>query len=179
MKKPIWTRYEKHIDTFYDCLPFVPNVIYITVLVVGYIWGVKTHCVQLPNGINIGKQAVFDLSSPLFLPEVVPKYKNGRSLLPGDAWPFFATETTVYGTAEAKDTKDDFGFVWRMDTGLIRWDEDPVLYDRLIEEAGPLLEGTQYGGFSSAIIMQELQKQPEYADQKCRTRWVVWSGIVR
>ena len=39
MKKPNWTRYEKHIDTFYDCLPFVPNVIYITVLVVGYIWG--------------------------------------------------------------------------------------------------------------------------------------------
>ncbi|MEW9921088.1 hypothetical protein AB2B41_15855 [Marimonas sp. MJW-29] len=142
------------------------------IFALAFSWGVPTRCVQLPNGMNIGKQAIIDLAKPYFRPEVVPKFQNGKSLLPGDAWPFFTTETTVYGTAEANDADDDFLFVWRMDTGLIRKDEDPARYQRLIEEAGPLLEGTRYGGFGSEIIMRQLQKQPAYADQTCWTRWI-------
>lgn len=136
-------------------------------------WGVATRCVQLPNGMNIGKQALIDLNRPYFRPDIVPKFPNGKSLIPGDAWPFFVTKTTVYGTAIEKDADDDFRFVWRMDTGLVRRDEDPTRYQRLIEEAGPLLEGTRHGGFGTEIIMWQLQKQPEYANQSCRTRWIV------
>ena len=137
-----------------------------------FFWGIPTHCVQLPNGMNIGKQAIIDFAKPYFLPEVVPKFPNGKSLLPGDAWPFFTTETTVYGIAETNDADDDFRFAWRMDTGLIRRNEDPIRYQRLIDEAGPLLDGTRHGGFGSIIIMWQLQKQPAYADQTCRTRWI-------
>ena len=75
-----------------------------------FFWGVPTSCVRLPNGLNIGKQALIDLSRPYFRPDIVPKFNNGKSLLLGDAWPFFATETTVYGTAEANDPNDDFWF---------------------------------------------------------------------
>lgn len=137
-------------------------------------WGISTRCVQLPNGINIGRQAIVDFAKPYFRPEVVPKFPNGKSLLPGDAWPFFTTETTVYGTAEANNPDDDFRFVWRMDTGLIRRDTDPVRYQLLIDEAGQLLEGTRHGGFGSEIIMWQLQKQSAYANQTCRTRWLTW-----
>ena len=50
--------------------------------------GIKTTCARLPNGINIGYQALIDLSTPYFKPDIVPKYENGASLLPRDAWPF-------------------------------------------------------------------------------------------
>ena len=56
-----------------------------------FFWGVPTSCVRLPNGLNIGKQALIDLSRPYFRPDIVPKFNNGKSLLLGDAWPFFAT----------------------------------------------------------------------------------------
>ena len=139
-----------------------------------FFWGVPTSCVRLPNGLNIGKQALIDLSRPYFRPDIVPKFNNGKSLLLGDAWPFFATETTVYGTAEANDPNDDFRFIWQRDAGLIRKGEDPIRYERLIDEAGPLLEGTRYGGFGSEVIMRELQKQPDYTNQTCRTQWITW-----
>ncbi|WP_432448156.1 hypothetical protein [Aliiroseovarius marinus] len=135
--------------------------------------GVRTTCVHLPNGINIGKQAVLDLSRSYWKPDIVPKYPSGASVLPGDAWPFHTTATTIYGTAE--DSKHgDFEFAWREDTGLIRHDEDPRLYETLLSDAGSLLEGTIYGGFDSHIVLLELQKRPEYAGQRCRTRLIRW-----
>ena len=45
--------------------------------------GIKTSCARLPNGMNIGHQALIDLSAPYFKPDIVPKYENGVSLLPG------------------------------------------------------------------------------------------------
>jgi len=89
------------------------------VFALGFFWGVPTHCVQLPNGLNIGKQALLDLNRPYFRPDIVPKFDNGQSLLPGDAWPFYATETTVHGLALEADPEDDFWFAWREDTGLV------------------------------------------------------------
>ena len=55
------------------------------VLALGFFWGGPTHCVQLPNGLNIGKQALIDQSRPCFRPDIVPKFDNGKSLPPGDA----------------------------------------------------------------------------------------------
>ena len=136
--------------------------------------GVPTSCVRLPNGLNIGKQALIDLGEPYFLPNIVPKLDNGTALLPGEAWPFFATATTVFGTAEEENHTDDFRFVWRKDTGLVLKREEPERYARLIKEAGILLEGTRYGGFSSHMVMMELQKYPAFQGQTCRTRWVNW-----
>lgn len=134
--------------------------------------GIPTACVKLPSGMNIGLQAVIDLSRPYFLPDIVPKFDNGKSLLPADAWPFFATQTTVHGRAMEADAKDDFWFAWRKDEGLVRRDEDPTRYQRLLKEAGPLLDGTRHGAFGSEIIMRQLQKQPAYKGQTCRTRWI-------
>jgi len=105
-----------------------------TVLSFGVYWGLPTYCVQLPNGLNIGKQALIDLSRPYFRPDIVPKFDNGQSLLPGDAWPFFSTETTVHGLAEETDPQDDFWFAWRKDTGLVLKAENPALGDDSLPE---------------------------------------------
>ena len=119
--------------------------------------GMKTTCARLPNGMNIGYQALIDLSTPYFKPDIVPKYENGASLLPGDAWPFFATETTVYGLAEGKDHNSGFWFAWREDTGLILKKNNPEEYGKIVSEAGELLEHTEYGMFSSHIVMRNLK----------------------
>jgi len=135
-------------------------------------WGGPTHCVQLPNGLNIGAQALIDLNRPYFRPDIVPKFDNGKSLLPGDAWPFYATETTVHGRALDADPEDDFWFAWREDTGLVLKVEDPALYEELVSEAGTPLGNKGVRGVASHIVMMELQNQPEYANQTCRTRWI-------
>ena len=136
--------------------------------------GIKTTCARLPNGMNIGHQALIDLSSPYFKPDIVPKYENRASLLPGDAWPFFATETTVYGLAEGEDHNSDFWFAWREDTGLILKKNKPEQYEKIVSESGELLEHTEYGGFDSHIVMMNLKKAPEYKNQTCRTRLSKW-----
>lgn len=142
------------------------------ILSLGFYWGVPTRCVQLPNGLNIGKQALIDLNRPYFMPDIVPKFRNGRSLLPGDAWPFYATETTVHGRALEADPEDDFWFAWREDTGLVLKTENSVLYEKLISEAGTPLGNKGVRGVDSHIVMMELQSRSEYAYQTCRTRWI-------
>jgi hypothetical protein len=139
-----------------------------------FFWGVPTSCVRLPNGLNIGKQALIDLSRPYFRPDIVPKFNNGKSLLLGDAWPFFATETTVHGLAEEANPQDDFWFAWRKDTGLVLKSENPALYEKLVSEAGTPIGSKGINVVSSHIVMMELQKKTEYAGQTCRTRWITW-----
>ena len=71
--------------------------------------GIKTTCARLPNGMNIGYQALIDLSTPYFKPDTVPKYENGI-LTAWGCLAFFATETTVYRLAEGEDQTSDFWF---------------------------------------------------------------------
>jgi len=143
------------------------------VLSLGLYWGVPTHCVQLPNGLNIGKQALIDLSRPYFRPDIVPKFDNGKSLLPGDAWPFFTTETTVHGLALEADPDDDFWFAWREDTGLVLKTENAALYEKLVSAAGTPMGNKGINVVGSHIVMMELQRRHEYANQTCRTRWII------
>jgi hypothetical protein len=110
--------------------------------------------------MNIEYQALIVLSTPYFKPDIVPKYENGAPLLPGDAWPFFATKTTVYGLAEGEDHNRDFWFAWRKGTGLILNKHKPEEYDKIVSEAGELLEHTEHGMFSSHIVMRNLKKHP-------------------
>lgn len=159
-------------------MPKLIKIIVFTILAVTFALiaqrGIKTTCARLPNGMNIGYQALIDLSTPYFKPDIVPKYENGASLLPGNAWPFFATETTVYGLAEGEDHNRDFWFAWREDTGLILKKDKPEEYDTIVSEAGKLLEHTDDGMFSSHIVMRNLKKHPDYKKQTCRTRLLTW-----
>ncbi len=171
MGKSIWTPRKAHMGRY---RLFFATAMLGAVLSLGFHWGLPTHCVQLPNGLNIGKQALIDLNTPYFRPDIVPKFDNGRSLLPGDAWPFFATETTVYGLAEETDPRDDFWFAWREDIGLVLKTENPALYEKMVSEAGTPFGRTGIDIVSSHIVMMELQKKSKHANQTCRTRWIVW-----
>ena len=147
----------------------------VLVLLVGfYIWGAQTRCVRLPNGINIGYEAILNFSKPYFRPGVVVKYRSGDQLLPGDAFPFFATETTVYGTAAERGGSESRRFAWREDVGLVFRYNQPGLYMRLVSDAGPKLDGVKAGNLGVGIYYLDLKKIPDYDGQWCRTRWIRW-----
>ena len=95
-------------------------------------------------------------------------------MLPGDAWPFFATETTIYGLAEGPDHNSDFWFAWRTDTGLVLKKTEPELYEEIVSEAGERLDSTGISVISSHIVMRNLKKHPEYKNQTCRTHLLTW-----
>lgn len=136
--------------------------------------GIRTECVRLPSGLNIGKEALLDLGSPYLRPRVVVKFNDGKPLLPGDAWPFFATETTVHGLALEADQRDDFWFAWRRDTGIVLKSQNPDQYDAIVADAGVMLGGITIDVVGPKIVMMELQKDIAYRNQKCLTRWVTW-----
>jgi hypothetical protein len=64
------------------------------------------------------------------------------------------------GLAEGEDHNRDFWFAWREDTGLILNKHKPEEYDKIVSEAGELLEHTEHGMFSSHIVMRNLKKHP-------------------
>ena len=148
--------------------------IFLSVLALAGYRGVPTSCLRLPNGINIGKQALVDMSAPYFRPEIVPKFENGASLLLGDAWPFYATETTVYGLALGADHHSDFWFAWRKNNGLILKENEPERYEKITAEAGERLYGTGTAVIGSDIIFMNLRKTIQFQNQTCRTRFLTW-----
>lgn len=152
---------------------FVPGIFLSVLTLAGY-RGFPTSCVRLPNGINIGKQALIDLSASYFKPNIVPKFENGASLLSGDAWPFFVTETTVYGLALEADYRNDFWFAWRKDTGLVLKENEPQRYETITAEAGEQLYGTGSAVIGSGIVFMNLKKTIQFQNQTCRTRLLTW-----
>ena len=54
-------------------------------------------CAELPNGLRIGREALFDPRKYLWTPNVVVKLPDGTTLVPGGSHSFYFSETTVYG----------------------------------------------------------------------------------
>ncbi len=57
-------------------------------------------CVPLENGMNLGYEAVFDLSRPLFKPIAVPRFPDGTPLIRVETWALYVTDTTIYGLTD-------------------------------------------------------------------------------
>ncbi len=72
---------------------------------------------RLQNGLNLGYEAVFDLSRPFWMPIAIPKFRDGTPLVESDIWPIYVTDTTIHGLALGNVTDKDFWLAWRADTG--------------------------------------------------------------
>lgn len=103
------------------------------------------RCVQLKNGLNLGYNAVFDMSDPYLQPHGVPKYPDGTPLFDQPSWSVFITHTTVYGRTFGKPGEKAFDYVWRADKGLVRKKKDRETYQKLMTEAGPANAGLGTG----------------------------------
>lgn len=131
-------------------------------------------CVQLQNGLNLGYAAVFDLSRSFLKPIAVPRLPDGTPLIRDDMWAIYITDTTIYGWALGETSGEDYDYAWRADTGLILKEENPVLYERLITEAGHANWDIDIGSVGTGWLLNELIKRPEFNVHRCPTSLITW-----
>lgn len=139
-------------------------------------WGYNRtyrQCVKLENGLNLGYEAVFDLSRSVFRPIAVPKFADGTPLIRDDLWSIYVTGTTVYGESLAS-AGAGFRFAWRADAGLVYSHQDSALYDRLVANAGPANRGLGTGDYGVQVMMATLSKRPDFPAHRCPTALVTW-----
>ena len=132
------------------------------------------QCVALENGLNLGYEAVFDLGRPFFKPIAVPKFRDGTPLIRDDLWAIFVTDTSLYGVSLAVPDANGYYFAWRGDSGLIKQDQDPSLYDRLVREAGPPNWDIEIGSVGTDWLLNELIARPEFNVHRCPTTLITW-----
>jgi len=131
-------------------------------------------CVPLENGLVLGYEAVFDLSRPYGRPIAVPKQADGTPLIHEETWEIFVTDTTLYGLAMGPSAAENYAFVWRADSGLVRQRDDGATYDKLVAEAGPANLGIEIGAVGTGWLLAELMRRQGAVRQRCPTRLLIW-----
>ena len=130
-------------------------------------------CVQLPNGMHLGYEAVFDLSHPYLKPFAVPKIPNGTPLIRKQTWAIYFIETTLYGSTMNPDDTEH-RFAWRADTGLVFQMSDSKNYDSLIAETGPANKDIGAGQIGASVALNRLLELKQSNVQKCPTALITW-----
>lgn len=127
------------------------------------------QCVPLKNGLALGYEAVFDLREPHFMPIAVPKFPDGTPLIRDETWAIYVTDTTVHGWGMAPRSEADYRFAWRVDTGLVRQQDDPQTYDRLVAEAGHANWDIEIDAVDTGWLLQELLRRRAPDRPRCPT----------
>lgn len=131
-------------------------------------------CVPLENGLNLGYEAVFDLSRPYFRPTAVPRFPEGTPLIRDETWAIFVTETTIYGLAMGPSSEADYRFAWRGDAGLVRQQDDQATYEALIAEAGHANWDIEIDNVGTGWLLDELLRRQQPASKRCPTSLLTW-----
>jgi hypothetical protein len=126
------------------------------------------NCVHLENGLNLGCEAVFDLSNSYLWPIAVPRYKDGTPLLRDQTWSTKITDTTIYSLALGA-IPHRYYFVWRADTRLIYETADPKIYQDLVAKAGPANWDFKVNAIDTASLLNKFIKNPNFKVEKCPT----------
>jgi len=132
------------------------------------------ECVQLENGLNLGYEAVFDLSRPYFKPIAIPKFPDGTPLIRDEMWEIYITNTTVYGMALGPTSEEDYWYAWRADIGLVLKEDDPAPYERLVAEAGNANWDIEIGSIGTGWLLKELIRRPQFEVRSCPTSLITW-----
>ncbi|WP_350335552.1 hypothetical protein [Coralliovum pocilloporae] len=131
-------------------------------------------CVTLENGLNLGYEAVFDLSRSYFKPIAVPKFVDGTPLIRDEMWAIYITSSTVYGWALGPTSQQDYWYAWRADVGLTRKKDDPYLYQRLVSESGSANWDIDVSSIGTGALLNELFERPDFSSHKCQTNLITW-----
>ncbi len=124
-------------------------------------------CVVLPNGLTVGYEAWIAPGRNLWQPGVVLKSPIGSTLVADDLDLFYFSATTAYG--HDRNDENSFDIAYRADTGLVLGEENPDLYHRLIDEAGPLLEeGKSLQNSNLLHVYYQLRDVSAYGKNWCR-----------
>ncbi|MGP3699391.1 hypothetical protein [Rhodobacter sp. NSM] len=131
-------------------------------------------CVQLENGANLGFEAVFDLSRPYMKPIAVPRLEDGTPILRDTLWSIKITPTTIYGLSLEPLDERGYQFAWRNDVGLVLKSDNPVVYERLVAEAGQENWDVEIENVGTQWLMRELAGRPDFEVGRCPTSLVTW-----
>jgi len=130
-------------------------------------------CVELPNGLIIGRLALLDPRKPYWSPNVTVKLTDGTTLIKDDVHSIFFSQSTTYGVAgPGNNPLKYYRFAFRPDTGFVLDINDMETYNRLKKEAGELIPF--YGRFGRIdqinllAAYYRLIKHPAYRRQNCR-----------
>ena len=132
------------------------------------------ECIDLENGLNLGYEAVFNLSRPYFKPIAVPKFRNGIPLIHDEMWAIYITNTTIYGWALGPTSEEDYWYAWRADTGLVLKKENSMLYESLISDAGHANWDIETGSVGTDWLLNELIERPNFNVHRCPTSLITW-----
>lgn len=131
-------------------------------------------CVSLENGLNLGYEAIFDLSKPYLRPIAIPKFPDGTPLIRDETWEIFVTDTTIYGLAMGPSSEADYRFAWRDDAGLILQQDDRATYEALIAEAGHANWDIEIDSVGTGWLLDELIRRQQPTIKRCPTPLVTW-----
>lgn len=150
----------------------ITGMVLFCILVIGGRWYGLSRCVEIPNGLMIARSAVFDITKPYWTPDVVLKKIDGSELISDPIALFYFTETTAYGrTSFENQNKTTYQFAYRTDTGLIKDNEKPDTYKKLIDEAGlPLVAASVLGYPSNRNLLSVYHKlvdSAEFGKKRC------------
>jgi hypothetical protein len=136
--------------------------------------GKHRACIALENGLNLGYEAVFDLSRPYFRPIAVPKFQDGTPLIHDKTWEIFVTDTTIYGLALGQTSESDYRFAWRADTGLVRQQNDKATYEALTANAGHANWDIEIDSVGTGWLLDELIRRQQHTIKRCPTWFLTW-----
>ena len=131
-------------------------------------------CVRLENGLNLGYEAVFDLSRPYFMPIAVPRLADGTPIIRDELWALFLTKTTIYGRSITSEYGNDFEFAWRADTGMVLKNELPDAYKGIVDEAGDVIGDYGKGSIGTGALLNKAIKLNPSDAGRCPTALVTW-----
>ena len=129
-------------------------------------------CAELPNGLLIGRVALFDSKEPYWNPNVTIKLPDGTSLIKHHVHSFYFSDSTAYGVAgPVYNSNMDYGFAYRPDIGFAQDTQSPKKYKKLREEAGLPLGGAEVLGYPTnrnlLSVYYKLIESPKYRREYC------------
>lgn len=129
-------------------------------------------CAELPNGLLVGRSALFSFQNTRKISDVVLKLPDGTVLVKNKFIEFYFSETSTYGVAEPRDySSSPFSFAYRPDIGFVLQGDNPEKYKLIVREAGSLIKayrGHKDLGYASLLkVYEELIELPAYRREDC------------
>ena len=131
-------------------------------------------CVKLPNGGELSYEAFIDFGNSFLRPDVVLRDPEGV-IIGKEIWPIHVTNTATFGTAwpEHDSPRADFSFVWTASMGLVKQEENPLMYSefRITANATPdYVRAPVELHVNTLWMFKRLSKDAQYIGKSCATR---------
>ena len=134
------------------------------------------RCLQFPNGSEIGYEAIVDFGGPYFRPDAVLRLPQ-IGIVAKEVWPIHITEKATYGWAwpGMGSETTDFRFIWTTESGLVRENEDTILYRKLETHLGHVYQGAAKDQSVNTLwFLTHFEGASRFEGEDCETQLWTW-----